>query len=281
MIRKRKRHRTRKDSVTKNAQRGNAQKRKRYSKTKVKQTTRRISGPRAAYEKLLSQELCMDLAGKFARKSAKQTADDIGSVRFNYERIALKFVCLPSTRRNKESRSLCEVLRKDYETDDTLRERLSQLDRWIRRYVLAHIEGEEDHHRWWLRSYLVSTDLMTALAKEYVRDSKTLMLFLSAAFKRWRAIYTSDSLWRGRLITQQIARNFDYNRKAILEHLQKSGVVPSNLTADQTYAWLSRIGQYLSRDQRAAAGKDFGFGRRSKLKIEEENRSDRNPLTAS
>jgi hypothetical protein len=72
MIRKQKHPRTRKDSVTKSAQPdGNIQKRRKAQQTMVKQTADRISGPQAAYEKLLSQEFCMDLAGKIARESAK------------------------------------------------------------------------------------------------------------------------------------------------------------------------------------------------------------------
>jgi hypothetical protein len=131
MNHKHKRPRTRKDSVAKNAP-GNVKKRRTLSKARVKQITRRISGPEAAYDKLLSEELCLDLTGKLARKSAKQTGDDIGSVRFNYERIVTEFISVPSTRGNEE-RPLSEVLRKDYETDDALEECLSRLAVWIRR----------------------------------------------------------------------------------------------------------------------------------------------------
>jgi hypothetical protein len=206
----------------------------------------------------------MDLAGKIARESAKQTGDDLGSVRVNYEQIAIEFACVPSTGSNEGRLPLCDVLRKDYETGDALKECLSRLDRWIRRYVFACIDAEEQDHRWKLRGHVASPDLLTALAKEYVRDRKALMLFLSAAFKRWRVIYTSDSLWRIRFITQQTARQFGYNRKAILDHLQKVGAVPNNLTPKQLDSLLSRIGQYLSRDQRTAEGKYFGFGPRPK-----------------
>ena len=115
-----------------------------------------------------------------------------------------------------------------------------------------------------IRGYLIDDDLMRPLAKEYVRDRKTLMRFLLAVFKRLRQILGPQSLFRVRFVTQRIASRFGYDRKRILASLQAIGAVPKNLTADQTYSWLSRIGQYLSRDQRTAARKGFGFGHRPK-----------------
>jgi hypothetical protein len=185
-------------------------------------------------------------------------------VRVHYEQIALGFVGLPSTGRDEERRSLCELLRKDYETDDALEKFLSRLGRWIREYVFACIDEETQNHRLKLHGYVASQDLMTALAKEYVRDCKTLTLFLSAAFKQWREILPPHSLFRQRLVTQQVARQFRYNAKRILDYLQKIDAAPSNLTASQTFALLSRIKQYLSRDQRSAIGKNFGFGRQKR-----------------
>jgi hypothetical protein len=264
MDRKRKKPEKRKDSISEHALPENARKTTKISKVKVKQLTRRIRGPRAASQKLLREELCVDLSGTFAGQSAKQIGDDIDMVRVHYEQIALKFVGLPSIGRDEERRSLCEVLRKDYETDDALEEFLSELDQWIRKYVFACIDKEKKGHRWKLRGYVASPDLMTALAKEYVRDRKNLMLFLLAAFKRWREIYAPRSPWRQRFVTQQVARRFRYNAKRILDHLQKIDAAPSSLTASQTFALLSRIKQYLSRDQRSAIGKNFGFGRQKR-----------------
>jgi hypothetical protein len=116
--------------------------------------------------------------------------------------------------------------------------------------------------RFWLLGCRVNADLLTPLSLEYVRDRKMLMAFLSAMFKRWREIFKPNSLWRARFVTQQIAAGLGYDHKCILERLQKIGAVPNNLTARQTCAWLSKIGQWLSRDQRTALVKDFGFARR-------------------
>jgi hypothetical protein len=234
----------------------------RLSKAKVKRITRRRVGNQAAYEKELSYELCSDLAGKFAIKSAKRTVDEIDSVRSNYEEIAMEFLCVRPIGRERDKKccSLREVLREEYETDNALRKYLSRLDQWIRRYVFECIDGSRRK----LRERRTTRVLMTALAKEYVRDPKTLMLFLSATFKRWREIYAPNSPSRVRLVTQQIASRYGYNRKRILNHLQKIGAIPNNLTPDQFYKLLSRIGQYLSRDQKTAAGKNFGFRKRPK-----------------
>lgn len=262
MNRKHKRPQRRKDLVTKNAQAENIQKTTRLSKANVKQITRRISGHQSAYEKLLSHELCMDLARKFARESAKQTGDDVGSVVLRYETIVWELLCMRPTGHDKEHRSLSEVLRKDYETDGLLKEWLSRLDQWIRRYVFACIDQEEQDHRWKLRNCVASADLMNALAKEHVRDRKTLTFFMSSVFKRWRKIYAPDSLHRVQVVTQQIAPRLGRDRKRILDHLQKIGAVPNTVTAAQLRSWLSRIGQYVSRDTKAAAGKNFGFGQR-------------------
>lgn len=52
-----------------------------------------LSGREAAFEDLMDYELCLDLAGKHARDSAKKTGDAIGDVRDRYEAIALGFRC--------------------------------------------------------------------------------------------------------------------------------------------------------------------------------------------
>jgi hypothetical protein len=230
-------------------------------KAQVKRRKQLARDPRAAYEQLLSDELCISLAGKFARESAEATGDDTGTIRFRYDRIVTELRCLRETQsKSGERRSLSDVLRGNYGTDDALKQFLPMLRKWIDAYVsecihTAHSEG------WKLYGHAPSRDLMNALALEYVRDRDGLMRFLSAVFKYWRSLFARYGSWRVRLVTQQIAPLFKNDRKRILDCLQKIGAVPKSLTSDQYYSWLSRIGQYLSRDQRTAAGKDFGFRR--------------------
>jgi hypothetical protein len=111
-----------------------------------------------------------------------------------------------------------------------------------------------------------SSKLLSALEKEYARDRKGLMRFLSAMLKHWQKIHQPDSLTRVRAVVQRIAPGYGYSRKRILDHMQEIGLVPKSnqLTVVQQDRWLTRIGQYLSRDQRAAIGKDFGFRDRPK-----------------
>ena len=52
-----------------------------------------LSGREAAFEDLVNEELCCDLAGQYARESARKTADAIADVRDRYEAIALGFRC--------------------------------------------------------------------------------------------------------------------------------------------------------------------------------------------
>jgi hypothetical protein len=230
-------------------------------------TDRRI-GNQAAYERLVSEELCDKLAGGFARKSAERTKtdDDIGSIRFRYSTIVKELVSMRETQSGGQRYSLSNVLRRDYETDEALKQFLPKLSKWIADYVSYCIRGEQGPTRT-LYGHRASTELMKALAQEYVRDRDGLMRFLSAVFRQWRKILELRSLWRVRLVTQQIASRFGHDRKRILDRLQKIGAVPSNLTADQTNSWLSKIGQILSRDQRTAIGKDFGFRPRPKPSI--------------
>jgi len=223
------------------------------------------SDPQAAYEQLVSDELCISLAGKFASESAEATGDDMGTIRVRYDRIVTELRCLRETQSGGERCSVSDVLRVHYETDDALKQFLPMLRKWIDAYVsecihAGHSEG------WKLYGHAASRDLMNALALEYVRDRDGLMRFLSAVFKYWRNLFAPYSPWRARLVTQQVAPLFKNDRKRILDHLRQIGAVPKNLTSDQYYSWLSRIGQYLSRDQRTAAGKAFGFRRGPALK---------------
>jgi hypothetical protein len=233
-------------------------------KAKITQKTRRKVGNQAAYERLVEDELCMELTAKFAHESAKKTGcDDIGSIRDHYDTIVQEFVCARKTASGEKRPSLSTALRSKYETDKALTGFLQKLSTWASEYVLLRIRGEPDRN-WTLEGHGASADFMNALAEEYVRDRNGLMEFLSAIFKHWRKIFEQRSLWQVRLLTQQLAVKYRYDRKRILDRLQQIGEVRNNLTANQTYAWLSRIGQYLSRDQRTAAGKDFGFRRRPK-----------------
>jgi hypothetical protein len=187
----------------------NGQKVTRLSKAKVKRITARREGNQAAYEQLLSEELCRPLTYEFARQSAEKIGDhvgDIGSIRNHYAMIARELLCVRSSK------------------------------------------------------------LLSAFEKEYARDRKGLMRFLSAMLKHWQKIYQPDSLSRVRAVVQRIAPRYGYNRKRILDHLQNIGLVPKSnqLTVVQQERWLTKIGQYLSRDQSAAIGKDFGFRTRPK-----------------
>src|SRR5215831_9481543 len=56
-----------------------------------KLTTRRL-GRDAVYDDLLSEELCWDLAGRFARESARRTRNAVGEIADRYEAIASEFV---------------------------------------------------------------------------------------------------------------------------------------------------------------------------------------------
>jgi hypothetical protein len=235
------------------------------SKAHVKRITQHNQGRQAAYEQLVSDELCRKLTRRFARESAKATGDDTGSIRVHYDEIVLELRCLRETQSRGERHSLSDVLRVDYETDEALKQFLPKLGKWIAAYVSDCIHGGHSEG-WTLHGHAGGGDLMNALAQEYVRDRDGLMRFLSAVFEHWRNLFAPYSPWRVRLVTQQVAPLFGHDRKSILDYLQKIGAVPKSLTPDQLRSCLSRIGQYLSRDQRTAAGKDFGFGRRPKLK---------------
>lgn len=127
----------------------------------------------------------------------------------------------------------------------------------MREYILAFLDNDHDRFK-------LPAELLRLLAKEYIRDRTTLISFLSDVLKRWRKIRQPNSRHREQVLIQQFAQRYGNNRKRILHHLQEIGFVPSNLTVAQTYSWRSKIGQILSRDQRSAIGKDFGFRRRPK-----------------
>jgi hypothetical protein len=93
-----------------------------------------------------------------------------------------------------------------------------------------------------------ATQLRTALAEECERDSKGLLRFLHAVFKRWRKIDQPDSLFRHQLLTHQLAGT----PKEITNALEKVGAVATSATEQQFRSLHSRIRKYRSRDQKAA-----------------------------
>jgi hypothetical protein len=208
---------------------------KKLSKAKVKRITTRSKGRQAALDKFTSEELCQDLANTAVRRiiARRKQWKPRQATGCHYSELAAELCFLPLPSLEK----LC-----------------SNLDDLMREYILAFLDN--DHHH-----FVLPADLLRLLAKEYIRDRTTLSVFLSNVLRRKR---TPDSLLSVRLVTQQIAQRYGHNRKRILDELQKRGLIPSTLTPANQRSWLSKIGQYLSRDQRAALGKDFGFRRRPK-----------------
>jgi len=230
------------------------------SKAKAQRIKARRIGAAAAHEELVTEELCWDLAFSFACESSKRTGDQIGNVRDRYEAIALEFCCLGPIQPNEERQSLHRSLLSKYETLDALKEWLSKLGRWIEEYAFACIRGEQGKHTWSLNGLRFGNELLTALAEECVRDREGLMRFLSACFKRWRKIGAPMSLHRVRVVTQQLAERYGHDRKRVLDELQKRGVIPDDtkLKDGESAKLRHKVGQILSRDQRAAVKKGFG-----------------------
>ncbi len=106
--------------------------------TKLKQDilhTRSELRREAAYDELSDEELCRDLAGKFARESAEKIGDAIGDVRDGYDTIVIELVAERSTRSDGKRYSLSTVLRGKYESDAALKEFLRKFAKWIGEYV--------------------------------------------------------------------------------------------------------------------------------------------------
>jgi len=236
------------------------------SKAKVQRIKVRRIGAVAAHEKLVTEEVCWDLAFSFARESSKRTGDEIGNLRDRYEAIALEFCCLGSTQPNGERQSLRRSLLSKYETLYALKKWLPELGKRIGEYAFACIRGEQGKHTWCLNGHRFGNELLTALAEEYVRDREGLMRFLSACFKRWRKIGAPTSLHRVRVVTQQLAERYGHDRKRVLDELQKRGVIPDDtkLKDGESAKLRHKVGQMLSRDQRAAVKKGLGPSDRPK-----------------
>jgi hypothetical protein len=200
-----------------------------------------LDGRDAAYEDAADEELCCDLAGKFARESASRTeAKEIGSIRDNYEAIVLGFIGV---------RSLSVVLRN--ETDQAPADFLRKLGNWVADYVSCCVQGKEDRYNWTLSGHTVSKELLTALALEYDRDRDGLMQFLSAVFARLREIDQPNSLRRVRLLTHQFAGT----PKEIANALERIGAVSKCTTSEQFESLHARVKQYCSRDRTKALEK--------------------------
>src|SRR5437870_3235933 len=79
------------------------------AKAQLKRRKQSSEGREAAYERLVSDELCVKLAGRFARDSAKATGDDTATVRLHYDKILIELRCLRETQSGGERRSLSDV----------------------------------------------------------------------------------------------------------------------------------------------------------------------------
>jgi hypothetical protein len=200
----------------------------------------------------VDEELCRDLAGKCARKSAKKTSDAIADVRDRYEMIAQEFRVVRG-----EPHALATLLRGKYETDAALNEFLPKLAKWISEYVSDCVNEHTfaftpDYrqilpaHTWTLSGHSVSRELLTALAEEYVRDRAGLMRFLEAVFKRWRKIFKLGSSWQIRLVKTQL---LDRNDKAMAAAIEKTSVSKDNQTEKHHDQLMWRIRQVLKRER--------------------------------
>jgi len=92
---------------------------------------------------------------------------------------------------------------------------------------------------------------LNALAEEFARDTKGLLRFLDAVFKRWQKIDQPESLCRLRLITQQHLGN----PKVVAQYAENVDAVPPCTTLNHAESLHARIKQYRSRDRRKALEK--------------------------
>jgi hypothetical protein len=218
-----------------------------------------VDGREAAYQEQCLEEECRDLAGEFARESARRRGGDIGEIVDCYERIGMELLAARYSSPDGEFYSLGSVLRSETETDGKLKEFLKELDAWIERYVLRCMSREPMYH--WklggsedvralemLRGHAVSEGLMAALGVGYVKDRRTLNSFLWAVFKRWRKIFAPGSLWRERLITQQHLGK----PEMVAQYVENVSAVAkcTNESHSESLRW--RIRQHCSRDRRTA-----------------------------
>ena len=215
----------------------------------------------------MSEELCWDLAGKFARESGTKTGDAIGLIRDRYETITGEFRAARYSEANGKLYSLSTALRSKYESDAALKEFLPNFAKWIGDYVSDCIHEHSfgftplyrqivPKHTWKLCGHNVTRELLTALAEEYVRDRKGLLQFLNAIFKRWQKNNQPDSLLRMKVVIEQHADDVPYHR--IAQRLDRIGAVAKGSAVPGTRAYRklrSKIKQIRSRDRKAAAEK--------------------------
>ena len=223
-----------------------------------------VDGWEAAFDDLLDEELCRDLASSFARESARKTGDAIGDVRDRYDTIVIEFLAARYTQTDGKPYSLGTVLRCKYETDTALREFLPKLAKLIREYVSDCIHEHNvgftplyqqiiPTHTWTLCGCSVRKELLTALAEEYVRDRGGLLSFLCAVFKCWRKIDQPHSAWRVKLVIEQHANDVPHHR--IAQRLEKIDAVPKGTDVPGTSSYRklrSTIKQIRSRDRKKA-----------------------------
>ena len=213
---------------------------------------------KAAYDDRCEEEECRDLAGEFARESAKKTGDPI-AVRDRYETIVIELLAARYTRTEGNPYSLYTALRGKYESDSDLKEFLPKFAKWIGEYVSDCIHEHTfaftplyrqivPAHTWTLYRHSVSRELLTALALAYVRDRAGLMQFLSAVFERWRKINQPDSLFRQRLLTHQLVGT----PKEIANALEEIGAAATTATDQQFFSLHSKVRQWRSRDPKTA-----------------------------
>ena len=179
------------------------------------------AGREATIARLYGKELGLDLAGKYARKSAKKTGDAIGDIREHYETIASEFRCL------REGQSFEQDV-VHYEGNRELK----QLSRWIEQHIYACVRGERDRS---LEGARFTEPLLTTLALEYVRDREGLMRFIKVMFERWRKIDQPHSAWRVEVIIEQNANDVPHHR--IAQRLEKADAVPKGTVVPGTDAY--------------------------------------------
>jgi hypothetical protein len=211
----------------------------------------------AAFEASMDEEFCRELIGKFASESANKTSDVIGEVLDRYETIVLELLAARYTEADGKRYSLGAVLYAKYESDSARKEFLPKFAKWIGKYVSDCIREHSFEvtplyrqiiptHTWTLLDHCVDTELLTALAEEYVRDREGLTRFLEAVFKCWRKLFAPYSPWRVRFLAQQITGP----SKEVAAAMEKIGAAPRN-----SQSLDDRVRQYRSRDQRSVLPK--------------------------
>ena len=191
-----------------------------------------IGGVEAAYDDLTNVERCRDVAGKFARESAKKTGHAIGEVRDRYETIVIEFI---------RSRSGGALIHDDA-VDPTTLEKLEQL-------LYSATKAPAGYEVWpELGRMQERKALFRVLVPEYARDRNTLTKFLRAVFIRHRKIGGERSAWQEKLCTHQLAA--DYGPKRIAKELERRGVVANTKTEQEFENLRAKVRQTLQARKR-------------------------------